>query len=138
MLLFVSSPFRYAAWIYCSIPEWREGEAELAGNTLSLDMEASDLFASLECYISEEADKGMYEGVRGSLSQLISQRGGIVHSLLVQDVDVVIALPSEYSVLKATRQRDDVIPFVSPLWVVESVRSGTVYPFVAALDLDYP
>lgn len=110
----------------------------MAGNTLSLDMEASDLFASLECYISEEADKGMYEGVRGSLSQLISQRGGIVHSLLVQDVDVVIALPSEYSVLKAARQRDDVIPFVSPLWVVESVRSGTVYPFVAALILDYP
>lgn len=52
-------------------------------------MEALDLFASLECYISEEADKGTYEGVRGSLSQLISQRGGIVHSLLVQDVDVV-------------------------------------------------
>lgn len=110
----------------------------MAGNTLSLDMEASDLFASLECYISEEADKGTYEGVRGSLSQLISQRGGIVHSLLVQDVDVVIALPSEYSVLKAARQTDDVIPFVSPLWVVESVRSGTVYPFVAALVLDYP
>lgn len=110
----------------------------MAGNTLSLDMEASDLFASLECYISEEADKGTYEGFCGSLSQLISQRGGIVHSLLVQDVDVVIALPSEYSVLKAARQRDDVIPFVSPLWVVESIRSGTVYPFVAALVLDYP
>ena len=109
----------------------------MAGNTHSLVMEASDLFASLECYISEEADKGTYEGIRGSLSQLISQRGGIVHSLLVQDVDVVIALPSEYSALKEAWERDDVIPFVSPLWVVESIRSGTVYPFVATRVLDY-
>ena len=107
-----------------------EKQSRVGGNTLSLVMEVSNLFAWLECFISEEADKRTYEGIRDSLSDLISQHGGIVHSLLVQDVDVVIALPSEYSALKEAWQRDDVIPFVSPLWVVDSIRNGTVYPFV--------
>lgn len=135
--MFVSSRSWQVTWTRIHNPKWRGSKTELAGNTISLVMEVSNLFACLECFISEEADKRTYEGIRGSLSDLISQYGGIVHSLLVQDVDVIIALPSEYSVLKEAWQNNDVIPFVSPLWVVESFRSGTVYPFVIVFFLGY-
>lgn len=93
------------------------------------------LLSGLECYISSHSTEDAVINRKENARATILREGGIVRSFVDEDVNVILSVGDSFDTIQ--QPCGVTIPVVSEDWLILSVQSSLLLPFVLLWDCCY-